>query len=184
MRTTYGRIGAVLAVSGVLALAVGHDGNSASTAVHHWTNSLAPQVTKVEQGHWKVSQFDPPSPPKKSTLRDASSEGYKLGVAINQLVTGLSHDYAETSASDLDEALAAAHEAFCFAFSWFIENRATPQNPLEMARAVNEFLAAQNRPQLDLQKVTEDKLEKLYLLTRQAGSTDELAAEVAEAVLC
>jgi hypothetical protein len=171
---------APLLVAGALVLGVAQGTNDGPQEVHNWSQA---QATYVAQGPRGLSMRDAPDPPSTVVLVEASSEGSALGLEISALAQHLGGTIVEGSAPNGEETLETFHEVICFAISWLRENRVDPGDPREMARTIDVYLVASDLPRLDYPRARKD-LEKLYVTFKRASSTDELAREVAEAILC
>ncbi|MDX6635402.1 MAG: hypothetical protein QOF06_1605 [Solirubrobacterales bacterium] len=116
-------------------------------------------------------------------LVKASGDGTALGLEIGALAQRLGRTIVEGSAAQSEQVLETFNEVICFAISQLLETRIDPGDPLEMARAIDNHLVASGLPRLDYPQARKD-LEKLYPTFKRALSADELARDVAEAILC
>lgn len=178
-RGASGRAAALL-VAGALAFGVAQGTHDGPQEVHNWSQA---QATYVDQGPRGLSMGDAPHPPSTIVLVKTSGEGSALGLEMSALAQHLGRTLVEGSAPNGEETLETFHETICFAISWLLENRTDPGDPREMARTIDVYLVASGLPRLDYPRARND-LEKIYVTFKRALSTDELAREVAEALLC
>lgn len=177
------RAGAALAtllVGGALAASASPRTHDGVREIHSWSKA---QAAYVDPGPRGLTMSRAPDPPSRVVLIEASGRGALLGSEISALAQHLGRALVEGSSHGNEETLDAFHEVICFAISWLLENRVDPGDPEAMAERINAYLSVRNLPGLDYPRMSEE-LERLYVSYKRALSTDELAREVAEAILC
>jgi hypothetical protein len=171
---------ATLLVAGALVFGVPLDTHDGRQEVDNWHQAQAAWVAQGPQGS---AASNAPRPPATFVLVEESGVGSALGAEIAALAQHLGRASVDTLGSQGEEALETFHEVICLAISWLLENRVDPGGPWDLARIIDADLAARELPHLDYSKVRRD-LERLYLITKEAQTTDEIVREVAEAILC
>lgn len=170
---------ATLLAGGALASGIAHK----HSGVHEINNWQKAEAAYVNQGPRNLATSDAPRPPSLVVLVEASGDGTALGLEIEAVAQHLGQTLFEGSTSASEETLETFNEVICLAIFRLLENRIDSGDPREVARKIDAYLAASDLPRLDYPKAKED-LEKISVALKRASSTDELAREVAEAILC
>ena len=171
----------LLFVAGALVVGAAHSAPTGQQEFQNWSKDQAAYVARGPQG---LSTGDAPDPPAMSVLVETSEDGSALGLEISALVLArhLGRNFVEGSDTSSEETLMTFHEVICLAISWLLDEQSDPGGPRELATTIDLYLVSSGLPRIDYPRARKD-LEKIYVNVKRALSSDEVAREVAEAVL-